>query len=183
MRTTRTWSVWTGTLLAAGVLWATPMDGQDLRTDGELAKATLEYQEKLDRAVKLEALAAEASLDLQTFEQAAELYREASKLRGASPESVRNDIRAAHLSYYLGDEGDAIGGLEDAARAALSWDDVTTAARTFLDAAWVAQEDGRIRTAIHLAREAEALSDSPLMARAERNEILERIADMDLDTE
>jgi hypothetical protein len=137
-----------------------------------------EYQLRLDRAVALEGLAREASQDMKTFSEAARMYREAADLRGKSPEAVENLIQAAHLSFYMGDEARAVAGLSAAAKAARSWDDVATAADTFLDAAWVAQARGWTRRAIRLASEAEELTHSELMTSAHRHQILERIADM-----
>lgn len=163
------WGVYTGAILVAGVLAVSPATAQ-----------SDDYQLRLEQASSLEALADEAARDLQTFDEAARLYRKAAEVRGHSPESVQNRILAAHLDYYLGDHSDAADGLADAAETAMSWDDVRTAAHAFLDAAWVALEDGRNRLARRLALEADRLSHSPLMARTDRQLVQSRIADLDL---
>lgn len=178
--------VMTATALAAAVLLtATDASAQDSTTEADWARhdAAAEavneaYQARLDRAAALEGLAQEASMDLRTFDEAADLYRQAAEVRGDSPESVDNLIASAQLSFYLGDEGEAVGTLTRAGEAARSWDDVATAADAFLDAAWVAQDQGWTRRAISLAQEAEKLSHSTLMTQQDRTEIRERIADL-----
>lgn len=175
------WGVYTGAILVAAVLAATPMAGQwSGERHADAVRHADDYQQRLEKASKLEALAEEAARDLQTFAEAARLYRKAAEVRGHSPESVQNRILAAHLDYYLGDRSDAADGLAGAAETAKSWDDVRTAAHAFLDAAWVALEDGHARQARRLALEAERLSHSPLMAAEEQQRVQDRIADLDL---
>jgi hypothetical protein len=111
------------------------------------------------------------------YGRAARLYREAAHLIENSPETVDHLIMAGHLSFYDGDDGDALNDLREGAEAALAFGDVATAAEAFLDAAWVAQHANRNRTAVELARRGERLANSPLLSQSDRVGILTRIAD------
>ena len=51
------------------------------------------------------------------------------------------------------------------------------AARSYLDAAWVAHQEGDGERTLNLAERAERLARSPLLARAERADLMRRIAE------
>lgn len=169
MRTTRMWGrTALAVLVAAG-----------LGTGGLRAQATApgsDEPERLARAQELVKQAEEATKDRDSFGTAARLYREAADLRGTHPDAVKPLILAGTLSYYTGREGQAIDDLARAGELALAFGDVVTAADSFLDAAWVAERDGRDARAIELGRRAEMLSSSPLIQRRERASILNRLA-------
>lgn len=113
----------------------------------------------------------------QDWGKASVLYARAAELQTDDPEAARTWRMSGLLAYYAGREGRAVDALEKSAEAALAWGDVATAARSFLDAAWVARRDGDALRTLDLAQRGERLASSPLLARAERAELMSRIAD------
>ncbi|MEQ9569644.1 MAG: hypothetical protein RLN75_05595 [Longimicrobiales bacterium] len=121
---------------------------------------------------------AQAAVDEdQDWGKASVLFAKAAELQTDDPAAARSWRLSGLLAYYAGREGRAIDALERSAEAALAWGDVATAARSFLDAAWVARHDGDDRRTLELAQRGERLASSPLLARAERAELMSRIAD------
>ncbi len=145
------------------------------------AQATTAESDEGDRiahAEKLEGKAWKAAEHRDGFVTAVRLFREAAQLRGDQPESVEDLVMAGRLSYYLDREGDAIESLARAGEIALEWGDVLTAAESFLDAAWIAEQDGRKSAALELGRRAEKLSESPLIEGRQRASLRSRITDI-----
>ncbi len=134
--------------------------------------------QRAEQAYELEQQAKVASQSVRDFSRAAYLYRQAAEARGDSPEAVEDLIMAGTLAYYVGRKGQAISDLAQAGDQALAWGDVVTAAESFLDAAWIAQAEGRNDRALELGRKAERLSNSPLIQRGERVALLSRIAEL-----
>lgn len=118
-----------------------------------------------------------AALDHQDWGKASVLFAKAAELQTDDPDAARNWRMSGLLAYYAGREGRAVDALEKSAETALAWGDVGSAARAYLDAAWVARRDGNARRTLDLAQRGERLASSPLLERAERAEILSRIAE------
>ena len=119
---------------------------------------------------------AHASLDdLSAWERAARLFRHAADLRPeGDPGATENLIYAARLSYYEGNERQAVLDFEAAGRRALAMGDVIVAANAFTDAAWVAKHRGSGERALALLSRAELLSRSPLIPEDERTHLRAR---------
>lgn len=113
----------------------------------------------------------------QDWGKASVLFARAADMQGDAPEAAKNWRMSGLLAYYAGREGRAVDALEKSAENSLAWGDVASAARSFLDAAWVARQDGNGRRTLELAARGERLASSPLLARAERAELLSRIAE------
>ena len=109
--------------------------------------------------------------------RAAVLYQEAAELSDGDPVAATRHRQAGVLAFYAGREGRAIQQLTRAAEASLAWGDVVGAARSYLDAAWVAHQEGDGERTLSLAERAERLARSPLLARAERADLMRRIAE------
>jgi hypothetical protein len=157
----------------AGLLLSAPSVAQ--------AQSSTTVSDEADREARAHEMvvkAEEASQDINSFREAAFLYRQAAETLGDHPESAHNLVQAGRLAYYTGREGQAIDDFEAAGESALAWGDVVTAAESFLDAAWVAAGENRGSEALTLARRAEKLSSSPLIQRQERVALLSRIADL-----
>lgn len=160
---------WTGAVLAAtaltfggGALSAQQSDRDD--TKGE----ALEQEAEALRGTMTE------------WKRAASLYREAGGVRDVSdPKAVDNYMEAARLSYYRGNEGQAVRDFESAGDRALMTGDIVRAAKAFADAAWVAADAGDGAKALAFHERAELLSLSPLLSREDRGAIKERLASME----
>lgn len=126
-------------------------------------------------ADQLEKEAAGLMADLTNIRRAEKLYRKAADLRGDHPAAVRSRIMAGQLSFYNGNKTQAVKDLTKAGETALQWGDVVTAAKSFLDAAWVAEKNGRGTLAIELVTRAQRLARSPLMEQSDRSRIESRI--------
>ncbi len=112
--------------------------------------------------------------------EAAQLYRDAARLREpGDPLALRDRVWAGRLSYYVGNERQAYRDLLEAADLALETGDVIVAAHTYLDAGWVAHRMGWDADAHELADRARRLSLSPLLASAEKSRVLGRLAPED----
>ncbi len=123
----------------------------------------------------VEALEADAHAqldDLSAWERAARLFRRAADLRPeGDPAGTENLIYAARLSYYEGNERQAVRDFEAAGQRALAMGDVIVAANAFTDAAWVAQHRGYGERALALLSRARLLSGSPLIPEDERTHL------------
>lgn len=109
--------------------------------------------------------------------QAAHLLRQECELRAPEdPLAYRCLSMSARLFYYTGELLDARTMMEKAAVNALQRGDVVSAARSYIEAAWVAEEQNRggPKTA-ELVGKARSLSASPLLTETERAWILARI--------
>ena len=133
-----------------------------------------------DRSAEAAALlqdAREAAQDRSEWGKASVLYRKVADLRSDDPEAAEHYRKAGTFAYYAGREGRAVENLTRAAETALSWGDVAGAARSYLDAAWVAYKDGDGARTLDLAHRAERLARSPLLPRSDRAQLLSRIAE------
>jgi len=151
------------TFAASGVQAQSARSGQEV----DVAKAT-----------RYEAAAARVGTAREFFNEAARYLETAAALRPAGDcQAIEDMVQASRLRFYLGDEGKAQSTLEEAAELALTYGDVGTAARTFLDAAWIARTRGRHATVVQgLISRAQKLAQSPLLAPAEREALMGRIA-------
>lgn len=127
---------------------------------------------------EIEALEMKAHEHLQEvgdWGRAASLFRRAAELRPSSdPVAVQDLIQAARLSYYHGDKGDAVRDFEAAGQRALALGDVIVAANAFVDAAWVADANGRSERALNLVGRARLLANSPLLPDEIRDDLQNR---------
>lgn len=130
-------------------------------------------------AAAIEEQARQAMEDRSEWGQASILFRQAADLRTDDPIAADNYRWAGLLAFYAGREGRAIDDLTRAAETALAWGDVSAAARSFLDAAWIAHREGDDARTLELARKGERLAHSPLLSRGEQALLLDRIADGD----
>ncbi|HEY7505140.1 MAG TPA: hypothetical protein VH700_13640 [Gemmatimonadales bacterium] len=120
--------------------------------------------------------AAEALVAAHRYRDAARLHRRSAELRPAEdPLGFRCLSEAAALVYAAGDRSTARGNLALAAEHALARGDLRNAAMAYLDAAWIAQEQGNPRQVYELGHRAEMLADSPLLGASDRAAIMERI--------
>ncbi len=129
---------------------------------------------RIERAADLVVKARQVSENQQAYGAAAKLYRKAAELYATDPEAADAWAEAGRMAYYAGDNraGDD---LRRAGESALAYGRVGFAARSFLDAAWLAREDGLHRTALDLATRASQLARSPRLAAAERAELERRL--------
>lgn len=140
----------------------------------------LRIAERTRQALKLEAEARTLHDRRDKWGKAAQLYRDASKLREPGDTlAVRDRVWAGRLSFYTGSERQAYQDLLDAAQLALETGHVIAAAHAFLDASWVANRMGWDSEARDLADRARRLSLSPLLASAEKSRVLGRLAPED----
>ncbi|MEO7986753.1 MAG: hypothetical protein ABI766_09490 [Gemmatimonadales bacterium] len=161
----------TSRLRLAGVL---------LATLGLPAAATAQYQlPTVISSARADSLheAAAALVTAHRYRDAAQLHRRSAELRGAEdPLGFRCLNEAAALTYAAGDRSRARSDLTSAAGQALTRGDLRAAALAYLDAAWIAQEQGNARQVWELGHRAEMLADSPLLAAADREAIVRRIS-------
>jgi hypothetical protein len=120
---------------------------------------------------------AEAYLqDLDNWKHAADLYRQAAELRGAGDAVAVQDLEtAARLEFYQGSGRQAVRDLEAAGQRALGVGDIFSAAKAFVDAAWVAGRDGQSIRARELIQTVQLLAQSPLLSSTERTHIEGRL--------
>lgn len=120
--------------------------------------------------------AAAALVAVHRWRDAAGLHRRSAALRSADdPLGFRCLNDAAALAYATGDRSRARSDLTAAAGQALARGDLRAAALAYLDAAWIAQEQGNPRQVWELGHRAEMLADSPLLGPSDRAAILRRI--------
>jgi hypothetical protein len=107
---------------------------------------------------------------------AARLHRRSAELRAVGdPLAVRCLTEAAALAYATGDRSRARSDMAGAAGQALARGDLRAAADAYLDAAWIAQEQGNAGQVWEWGHRAELLAASPLLGVADREAILRRI--------
>lgn len=162
MKTVRTTLLATAALTLAAT--AAPLAG--LQGPGD--------EERIATAADLVVKARQISENHQEYRTAAHLYRRAAELYDADPEAADAWSQAGRMAFYARDNraGDD---LRRAGESALANGRVGFAARSFLDAAWLAREDGLHRTALELATRASDLARSPRVATAEREELERRL--------
>jgi hypothetical protein len=129
-------------------------------------------------SVKADSLhaAAVAMASTGRYRDAARLYRRSAEFRAAE-DSVgsRCLTEAAALAYAAGDRNGARGDLVDAADRSLARGDLSEAAQSYLDAAWIAQEQNKPSQVWEFGHRAEILAASPLLSESDRQAILRRI--------
>ncbi len=144
-----------------------------LGAGGAEAQTTAEVS--ITEVEALEANAHAYLVDLSKWERAARLFRRAADLRPeGDPAATEDLIYAARLSYYEGNERQAVRDFEAAGQRALAVGDVIVAANAFTDAAWIAQHRGYGERALALLSRAELLSRSPLIPEDERTHLRAR---------
>lgn len=130
----------------------------------------------LERAEQLVIQARQLSENHQEYHAASKLYRKAAQLYGETPEAADAWSRAGLLAFYS-DDNRAPSDLRQAGEIALAFGHVGFAAKAFLDGAWVAHQRGMSRTALDLATRGERLTDSPLLAEADREALKRRFVE------
>lgn len=120
---------------------------------------------------------AEALRDVRAdWNEAAILYQESARLRSADdPLAVYSLRMGSHLLYTLGRLSLAGEAMEQAGDLAVGQGDAFTAAECYLDAAFVAQEQGDEAEADRLGTLAQLVVASPGVPSAQRGQILDRI--------
>ena len=121
----------------------------------------------------------EAALELRTagrYRDAARLYRRSAEFRAAEdPRGSKCLTEAAALAYAAGDRSGARTDLARAAERSLARGDIRAAALSYLDAAWIAQEQEKANQVWEFGHRAEILAASPLLSDSDRGVILQRI--------
>lgn len=152
-----------------------------LLTLGLPAAASAQYQlPVLVSSFKADSLHEAAVTLAQTthrYRDAAGLHRRSAALRSTDdPLAYRCLTEAAALAYASKDRSAARADMAKAAAQALARGDLRAAAEAYLDAAWIAQEQGKTRQVWELGHRAEILADSPYLNASERSAILQRIS-------
>jgi tetratricopeptide (TPR) repeat protein len=150
-----------------------------LATAGLPSVAAAQYRlPTIISTVKADSLheAAVALANAGRYRDAARFYRRSAEFRAAE-DSVGSRClsEAAALAYAAGDRNDARGDLVDAADRSLARGDISEAAQSYLDAAWIAQEQNKPSQVWEFGHRAEILAGSPLLSQAQRGAILRRI--------
>ena len=110
------------------------------------------------------------------WRDAARLYRRAAEFRAAEdPLGSRCLKEAGALAYASGDRSLARTDMARAADRALARGDLREAALSYLDAAWIAQEQEKPNQVWEFGHRAEILAASPLLTESDRGAILQRI--------
>jgi hypothetical protein len=110
------------------------------------------------------------------WRDAARLFRRSAEFRAAEdPLGPRCLTDAAALAYAAGDHSAARADMAHAAERALARGDLEAAAQSYLDAAWIAQQQQNPRQVWELGHRAEILAESPLLSESDRGAILRRI--------
>ncbi len=109
-------------------------------------------------------------------EEAAQLQRQAAGLRAPDdPKAVTSLVMSARLFSYAHRLPTACRIMEAAAERALGMGDVVKAAQAYVDAAFIAQEQGHGTQVTKLAKKAVFLTASPLLRAEEKAAIVARI--------
>lgn len=150
-----------------------------LATGGLPAAAEAQYRlPTIVSSVKADSLH-EVAVELRAagrWRDAASLHRRSAELRAAEdPLGFQSLTEAAALAYAAGDRSGARTDMAHAAERALSRGDLRAAALAYLDAAWIAQEQGKPHQVWEFGHRAEILADSPLLSESDRGAILQRI--------
>ena len=128
------------------------------------ATAQITTEASTDEIATLETDARGYLNDPTAWDRAAGLFRRAAELRPEGDPAATQDLMyAARLSFYEGNERQAIRDFESAGQRALAMGDVLVAANAFADAAWIAQHRGYGERAHALLGRAQLLSNSPLI--------------------
>jgi hypothetical protein len=110
------------------------------------------------------------------WRDAARLYRRSAEFRAAEDSLGSQCLtEAAALAYAAGDRSAARTDLAHAAERALARGDIRAAALSYLDAAWIAQEQEKPGQVWQFGHRAEILAASPLISESDRGLILRRI--------
>jgi hypothetical protein len=121
----------------------------------------------------------EAAVEMRTagrYRDAARLYRRSADFHAAEdPLGSKCLTEAAALAYAAGDRSAARTDLAHAAERALARGDIRAAALSYLDAAWIAQEQEKPSQVWEFGHRAEILAASPLLSESDRGTILQRI--------
>jgi hypothetical protein len=152
-----------------------------LLTLGLPATAAAQYQlPALVSSFKADSLheaAVTLALTSHRWRDAASLHRRSASLRSADdPLAYRCLTEAAALAYASKDRSAARADMAQAATQALARGDLRAAADAYLDAAWIAQEQGKTRQVWELGHRAEMLASSPYLSVSDRTAILRRIS-------
>lgn len=163
--------------LAATLPLAGPVSAQAISTDPAPVSAP-GIDRNIEKAVDLEARAWALRDLMDQRSKAAKLYREAAALRpDHDPKKVENLRQASRMHHYADRTDRAADDAAAAARVALRQGDLMEAAEAYMDAAWLSGRLGdETRTARYL-EEARLLTNSPLLAQTQREEILRRLED------
>jgi hypothetical protein len=129
---------------------------------------------------RAEALEAQAAALFSTFPfqfpRIARLFEKAAHLRAEDDPLRVHDLLFAGKMYHHGRRlGESRHNLTLAAETAMRYGELVTAAHAFLDAAFVALEQKDVETANRLAKRAECLSRSPLIAAGDVSSIRRRL--------
>ena len=157
-------------ITAAMVLFATA--GLPSAAAGQYRLPTIVSSVKAD---SLHEVAAKMVADGR-WREAARVYRQSAEFR-AMEDSIGYQCltSAAALAYASGDRSAARGDMAHAAERALARGDLRAAALSYLDAAWIAQEQQKPNQVWELGHRAEILAASPLLSQSDRGAILQRI--------
>jgi hypothetical protein len=163
--------------LAATLPLAGAVSAQAISTEPAPASAP-EIDRNMEKAAELEARAWALRDLMDQRSKAANLYRQAAALRpDHDPKKVESLRQASRMHHYADRVNRAADDAAQAARVALRQGDLMEAADAYMDAAWLAGRLGdETRTAQYL-EEARLLTNSPLLAHAQREEILRRLED------
>ena len=127
------------------------------------------------KADSLDAAAAKL-VAARRWRDAARLYRNSAEYRAVEdPVGFQCLTNAAALAYATGDHSAARTDMGSAAERALARGDLRAAALAYLDAAWIAQEQGKPSQVWEYGHRAEVLAASPLLSQSDRRSILQRI--------
>ncbi len=150
-----------------------------LSVDSLLAQKVEKGQaERSEKADRLETLAAELLAEGETdvWEEAAELFETAARIRPESDIGRVEDLRtAANIWYWAGRTDHARVLTEEAALIASNLGKPALAAHIYLDAAVLSAELKMGRHTIAAARQAELLAASPVISSTEREAIRIRL--------
>lgn len=147
-------------------------------TASQAQSTTAKTEVDVAKAMRYEDAAARSAKSRTFFKEAARYYETAAGLRPAGDcKGVQDMVEASRINYYLGDERKAQSQLETAGEIALQYGDVGTAAKAFLDAAWIARQRGQHAVVVrNLLARAQKLAQSPLLDASDRDALLGRIA-------
>jgi hypothetical protein len=127
-------------------------------------------------AEEMEQRASDALAAGRGWQRAAGLYRRAAELRGWGDLKSADNLRlAGYLQFYDARTKAAVASLIEAGETFLALGDVESAAETFIDAAWVAQQAEMGREAKELSERAELLTRSPLLEASDRLALVRRL--------
>lgn len=163
--------------LAATLPLAGALSAQAISTDPTPVSAP-EIDQNIEKAAELENRAWALRDLLDQRSKAAKLYREAAALRpDHDPRKVQNLRQASRMHHYADRAGPAADDAAEAARVALRQGDLMEAAEAYMDAAWLSGQLGDATRTARYLEEAKLLTNSPLLAQAQREEILRRLED------